>query len=106
MEKEEIIMGIVVEKEKGPCECFKLDETLLCHKKHVIGFLSHSQEKELCTEIHKEPASPGLKERHEEFADAAHTCSEKVRAKHPKGKRLLPYLACMHTEAEKRGLKI
>jgi len=99
-------MGIVVEAEKGPCECFKLDTEDLCHKKGVIGFLSNKQEQELCTEKITESAPPGLKERHEEFSEAAHVCSEKVRGEYPKGKRLLPYLACMHTEAEKRGLKI
>jgi len=53
------------------------------------------------------PLSPaGLKERHKEFSEAAEKCSKEVREKYPKGERLLPYLSCMHTEAEKRGLKI
>jgi hypothetical protein len=99
-------MGIVIEAEKGPCECFRLDTEDLCHKKGIIGFLSNAQEREFCTEKITEPAPPGLKARHEEFSEAAHLCSEEVRKRYEKGTRLLPYLACMGREAEKRGLKI
>ena len=99
-------MGIVVEAVKGPCECFRLDTEDLCHKTGIIGFLSNAQERELCTSKESEPAPPGLKHRHEEFSAAAHACSMEVREKYEKGSRLLPYLACMGREAEKRGLKI
>ncbi|MHA1852547.1 MAG: hypothetical protein ACTSUF_03460 [Candidatus Heimdallarchaeaceae archaeon] len=99
-------MGIVVEEVKGPCECFRLNGEDLCHKKGVIGFLSNKQERELCTTKITEPAPAGLKARHREFAEAADICSKRVREKYPKGERLLPYLACMDKEAEKRGIKL
>lgn len=99
-------MGIVVEEFKGPCECFRLDTEELCHKKGVIGFLSDKQERELCTEKITEPAPKGLKERHEEFSEIAEYCSRMVREKYVKGERLLPYLACMKEETEKRGFKL
>jgi len=99
-------MGIVIEKEKGPCTCFKLDGEEICHKKGVIGFLSNRQERELCSTKEIKPTPIGIKRRHEEFTEIAGICSQKVRKKHPKGERLLPYLHCMREEAEKRGLEI
>jgi len=100
-------MGIEIGKLKpAPCECFKLDGELLCHREGVIGFLSDEQEQRLCSVKHIEKAPEGLKRRHEQFAEIAHRCSEKVRKEYPKGKRLIPYLTCISEESKKVGLEI
>lgn len=86
------------------CRCYKVDETLMCFSKGIIGTLSKPQVEAYCPR--KEIITEGgLVERVKKFKEAARAAKAKI-AKVPKGERLEPWLKAMSEELEKRGIEI
>lgn len=100
-------MALIVDEDiarNTPCHGYKNPTTgeLYLYSEGCVGMLSDKQEKTYCTDIITKPFIP---KRVKEFKAIVDVCKTKV-AEYPKGKRFLPYLACMSKEAEKRNFEI
>lgn len=86
------------------CRCYKIDETLMCFSKGIIGTLSKPQvaaycpRKEILTE-------GGLVERVKKWKKAKERALKRIE-KIPKGERLEPWLKAMGEELRKEGIEI
>ncbi|MEM2905021.1 MAG: hypothetical protein QW587_04700 [Candidatus Bathyarchaeia archaeon] len=99
--------GIVVDADlaaRTGCRCYKVDETLLCFSKGIIGTLSKPQVEAYCPtkEILTEG---GMVERVKRFREAAAAARQRI-AGIPKGERLEPWLKAMGEELAKRGIEV
>jgi len=99
--------GIVVDPElasRSVCKCYRIDGSLMCHTKGIIGTLSKSEIEAYCPTIIEEE-SPALEERVKKFKEAvaeAHKEVENI----PKGERLEPWLKEMSKSLAKRGIEM
>ena len=86
------------------CRCYKIDETLMCFSKGIIGTLSKAQVAAYCPtkEILTEG---GLVERVKAFKEAAAEVKEKIK-RIPKGEKLKPMLREMSIALAKRGIEV
>lgn len=99
--------GLVVNTDlaaRTACRCYKVDDTLMCFSKGIIGTLSKPQVEAYCPtkEVLKEG---GLVERVKKFKEAAKVAKARI-ADIPKGERLEPWLTAMGEELEKRGIEV
>jgi hypothetical protein len=99
--------GLVVHPEiagKTKCKCYKVDDTLMCFQRGIIGTLSKPQVEAYCKD--KEIITEGgLVERVKKFKEAAKAAQERI-ANIPKGERLHPWLTAMGEELSKRGISV
>jgi hypothetical protein len=99
--------GLVVNTDiagRTGCRCYKVDDTLMCFSKGIIGTLSKPQVEAYCPtkEILTED---GIVERVKKFKEAAKVAKAKI-AGIPKGERLEPWLTAMGEELTKRGIEV
>ena len=95
-------MGIEIgELKPEKCKCYKLDDGLVCWRKGVIGTLSDSQEKRLCSSKEIKPATKELKERINKFTEAIHSAQERY---HKEG--ITKWLVLVSEELKKRGIEV
>lgn len=104
-------MGIIIDEEiakKSICNCHQINgteepEDLMCWQSGVIGALSKSQIRELCTEKTVQTGN-GVKKRIQKFRMASEKCKLEV-SKLPKGEHLLSRIECMRRELKKPKLE-
>ena len=99
--------GLVVNTDiaaRTGCRCYKVDETLMCFSKGVIGTLSKPQVEAYCP-TKQIITEGGLVERVKKFKEAVKAAKARI-AKVPKGERLEPWLHAMGEELRKRGIEI
>lgn len=99
--------GLVVNADvaaRTGCRCYKIDDTLMCFSKGIIGTLSKPQVEAYCPtkEVVEEG---GLVERVRQFKEAAAEAKREI-ADVPKGERLEPWLTAMGRALAKRGIEI
>lgn len=99
--------GLVVNPDiagRTSCRCYRVDDTLMCFSKGIIGTLSKPQVEAYCPtkDIITEG---GLVERVKQFKEAAAE-AQKAIAKIPKGERLEPWLSEMGKALAKRGIEV
>lgn len=99
--------GLVVNTDiaaRTGCRCYKVDDTLMCFSRGVVGTLSKPQVEAYCPtkEILTEG---GIVERVKRFKEAAKAAKAKI-AGIPKGERLEPWLTEMGKELRKRGIEV
>lgn len=104
--------GLVVNEARAkatPCNCFTYKERDYCFSPGVIGMMSSKENPEQVTEFCKVgktyEVKPGIKQRFEEFSEAAEEAHKKIESI-PKGERLSPWLSAMGKELEKRGIEV
>jgi len=99
--------GLVVNADiaaRTGCRCYKIDETLMCFSKGIIGTLSKPQVEAYCP-TKQILTEGGLVERVRKFKEAKDAALAKI-AKVPKGERLEPWLKAMGEELRKRGIEV
>ncbi len=99
--------GLVVNTDiaaRTPCKCYKIDETLMCFSRGIIGTLSKPQVEAYCP-TKKILTEGGLVERVKRFKEAAREAKKKI-AKIPRGERLEPWLTEMGKALRKRGIEV
>jgi hypothetical protein len=99
--------GLVVNSDiagRTPCRCYKVDDTLMCFSRGVVGTLSKSQVEAYCP-TKEVLTSGGIVERVKKFKEAAAIAKAKV-ARLPKGEKLEPFLSSMGVELAKRGIEV
>lgn len=99
--------GLVVNSDiagRTGCRCYKIDDTLMCFSKGIIGTLNKGQVEAYCPtkEILEEG---GMVDRVKKWKAAAAAAQAKI-ADIPKGKRLEPWLRAMGEELRKREIEI
>jgi hypothetical protein len=99
--------GIIINEERAkasPCKCFTYKGRDYCYSPGVIGMLEAGQVPTYCPTKTYE-VRPGIKQRFEEFAEAAETAHERIE-EIPKGERLIPWLTEMGKELRARGVEV
>ncbi len=99
--------GIVVNEERAkatPCNCFTYKGKDYCYSPGIIGMLEQEQEPAYCPTKTYE-VRPGIKQRFEEFAEAAEAAHERIE-EIPKGERLIPWLTEMGKALRARGIEV
>ncbi len=99
--------GIVINEERAkatPCKCFTYKGKDYCYSPGIIGMLEQEQEPAYCPTKEYE-VRPGIKQRFEEFAEAAEAAHKKIE-EIPKGERLIPWLTEMGKELRARGVEV
>ena len=99
--------GIVINEERAkatPCKCFTYKGKDYCYSPGIIGMLEAGQVPTYCPTKTYE-VRPGIKQRFEEFAEAAETAHERIE-EIPKGERLVPWLTEMGKELRARGVEV
>ena len=99
--------GIVINEERAkasPCKCFTYKGKDYCYSPGIIGMLEAGQVPTYCPTKTYE-VRPGIKQRFEEFAEAAETAHERIE-EIPKGERLIPWLTEMGKELRARGVEV
>ena len=99
--------GIVIHEERAkatPCKCFTYRGKDYCYSSGIIGMLEAGQVPVYCPTKEYE-VRPGIKERFEEFAEAAEAAHKRI--EHiPKGERLIPWVTEMGKELRARGIEV
>ena len=99
--------GIVINEERAKataCKCFTYKGKDYCYSPGIIGMLEAEQVPNYCPTKEYE-VRPGIKQRFEEFADAAEAAHKKIE-KIPKGERLIPWLTEMGKELRTRSVEV
>jgi len=99
--------GIVINEERAkatPCKCFTYKGKDYCYSPGIIGMLKAGQVPTYCPTKEYE-VRPGIKQRFEEFAEAAEVAHERIE-EIPKGERLIPWLTEMGKELRARGIEV
>ena len=99
--------GIVINEERAkatPCKCFTYKGKDYCYSPGIIGMLEAGQVPTYCPTKEYE-VRPGIKQRFEEFAEAAEAAHEKIE-EIPKGERLIPWLTEMGKELKAKGIEV
>jgi len=99
--------GIVINEERAkasPCKCFTYKGKDYCYSPGIIGMLEAGQVPTYCPTKEYE-VRPGIKQRFEEFAEAAEAAHERIE-EIPKGERLIPWLTEMGKELRARGVEV
>jgi len=99
--------GIVIHEERAkatPCKCFTYKGRDYCYSPGIIGMLEAGQVPTYCPTKEYE-VRPGIKQRFEEFAEAAEVAHERIE-EIPKGERLVPWLTEMGKELKARGIEV
>lgn len=99
--------GIVINEERAkatPCKCFTYKGRDYCYSPGIIGMLEAGQVPIYCPTKEYE-VRPGIKQRFEEFAEAAEAAHERIE-EIPKGERLVPWLTEMGKELKARGIEV
>jgi|GEM_PF-3796330 len=99
--------GIVINEERAkasPCNCFTYKGKDYCYSRGIIGMLEAGQVPTYCPTKEYE-VRPGIKQRFEEFAEAAEAAHERIE-EIPKGERLVPWLTEMGKELRARGVEV
>lgn len=99
--------GLVVDPDiagRTSCRCYKVDETLMCFSKGIVGTLSKPQVEAYCR-TKQILTEGGLVRRVKLFKEAAAEAKEKIK-KIPRGERLEPWLKAMSESLRKRGIEI
>jgi len=99
--------GIVINEERAkatPCKCFTYKGKDYCYSAGIIGMLEAGQVPTYCPTKEYE-VRPGIKQRFEEFAEAAEAAHERIE-EIPKGERLIPWLTEMGKELRARGIEV
>ena len=99
--------GIVINEERAkasPCKCFTYKGKDYCYSPGIIGMLEAGQVPTYCPTKEYE-VRPGIKQRFEEFAEAAEAAHERIE-EIPKGERLVPWLTEMGKELRARGIEV
>ncbi len=99
--------GIVINEERAkatPCKCFTYKGRDYCYSPGIIGMLETEQVPTYCPTKTYE-VRPGIKQRFEEFAEAAEAAHERIE-EIPKGERLVPWLREMGKELRTRGIEV
>jgi len=99
--------GIVINEERAkasPCKCFTFREKAYCYSPGIIGMLEARQVPLYCPTKEYE-VRPGIKQRFEEFAEAAEAAHKKIE-EIPKGERLIPWLTAMGEELRAKGIEV
>lgn len=99
--------GIVINEERAkatPCKCFTYKGKDYCYSAGVIGMLEAGQVPTYCP-TKKYEVRPGIKERFEEFAEAAEAAHKRIE-QIPKGERLIPWVTEMGRELRARGIEV
>lgn len=99
--------GIMVDPDvaaRTGCKCYKVDETLMCFSKGIIGTLNKAQVEAYCPtkEVLEEG---GMVERVKKFKAAKERALKRIE-KVPKGERLEPWLTAMGEELKKEGIEL
>ena len=99
--------GIVINEERAkatPCKCFAYKGKDYCYSPGIIGMLEAGQVPAYCPTRGYE-VRPGIKQRFEEFAEAAEAAEKKIE-EIPKGERLIPWLTEMGKELRAKGIEV
>ena len=99
--------GIVINEERAkasPCKCFTYKGKDYCYSPGIIGMLEAGQVPLYCSAKEYE-VRPGIKQRFEEFAEAAEAAHKRIE-EIPKGERLVPWLTEMGKELRARGIEV
>jgi len=99
--------GIVINEERAkatPCKCFTYKGKDYCYSPGIIGMLEAGQVPTYCPTKAYE-VRPGIKQRFEEFAEAAEAAHKKIE-EIPKGERLVPWLTEMGKELRAKGIEV
>lgn len=104
-----VIGGIVVDEglaRETPCTRINLGNSELWYSKGVVGALSENEKILYCaTGVEDMPITEEMKHRQQVLMEATTICQKEVEGL-PTGDRLNPYMKCMATVAQKRGVSI